>query len=146
MSYQDKNMDELLEILKLYADQMTMNEETLYAYRAQDLMTGDSLPFIGKFQKSHDNRFVATGFNKYGMTNGVLSSMIIRDLITGDDNEYADLLDPQRKQTAFQQLKQHITNPIHIIESETKKMTDSHSDIDSIELDSGQATVTSEGR
>ncbi|MCD2137284.1 FAD-dependent oxidoreductase [Salinicoccus halitifaciens] len=145
MSYEDKDMDKQLEILKLYADQLTMNEETLYAYRAQDLMTGDSLPFIGKFQKSHDNRFVATGFNKFGMTNGVLSSMIIKDLMTGDDNEYADLLDPHRKQTAFQHLKQHITNPLHIIESEAKKMTDSHPDIESIELDSGQGTVASEG-
>lgn len=145
MSYEDKDMNRQIETLKLYADQKTINDEVLYAYRAQDLMTADSLPFIGKFDKQHDNRFVATGFNKFGMTNGVLSSMVIRDLITGNDNDYKDLLDPHRKKSTFQQLKQQITNPLHVIESETKHMTESHTDIDNLEIDSGQGTVASDG-
>lgn len=145
MSYENKNMKEQIETLKLYADQKTINEEVLYAYRAQDLMTADSLPFIAKFDKQHDNRFVATGFNKFGMTNSVLSSMIIRDLITENDNDYKDLLDPYRKKSTFQQLKQQMTNPLHVVESETKHMTESHTDIEKLEIDSGQGTVASDG-
>ena len=145
MSYEDKDMNKQIETLKLYADQKTINDEVLYSYRAQDLMTADSLPFIGQFDKSHDNRYVATGFNKFGMTNGVLSSMIIRDLIAGDDNDYTELLDPHRKKSTFQQMKQHITNPIHVVESEAKHMTESHPDLKTLEIDSGQGTVASDG-
>ena len=145
MSYEMKEMSEQIETLKLYADQQTTNEEVLYSYRAQDLMTADSLPFIGYFDKSHENRFVATGFNKFGMTNGVLSSMIIRDLMTGMDNEYEELLSPHRSKTTFQKMKQHITNPLHIMESEAKLMTGSNPDMDSLEIDNGEGTVASEG-
>lgn len=145
MSYEGKEMGEQIETLKLYADQKSTNESVLYSYRAQDLMTADSLPFIGQFDKSHDNRFVATGFNKFGMTNGVLSSMIIKKLITDTDNEYKDLLDPHRKHTTFQKMKQHITNPLHVLESEAKMMTDSHPDIEHLNIDNGEGTIAKEG-
>ncbi|WP_411842216.1 FAD-dependent oxidoreductase [Salinicoccus sp. HZC-1] len=145
MSYEMKDMTEQLKKLKLYADQKTTNEETLYAYRAQDLMTADSLPFIGHFDREHNNRFVATGFNKYGMTNGVLSSMIISDLIEGNNNRYTDLLSPHRNKGTFQQLKQHISNPMHVAESEAKNMMKQHPDITEVELDAGQGKVVSDG-
>src|SRR5699024_6504038 len=122
-----------------------INDEVLYSYRAQDLMTADSLSFIGQFYKSHDNRYVSTGLHKFGMTNGILSSMIIRALIAGDDNDYTELLDPHRNKSTYQQMKQHITNPIHVVESEAKHMTESHPDLKTLEIDSGQGTVASDG-
>jgi Glycine/D-amino acid oxidases (deaminating) len=60
-------------------------------------MTADSLPFIGYFNKKNENYFVASGFNKYGMANGVLSSMIISDLAEGKNNMYKEMLDPDVK-------------------------------------------------
>lgn len=38
-----------------------------------------------------------TGFNKWGMTNAMVCASLLRDLITGDDNEYEKLFSPQRK-------------------------------------------------
>lgn len=145
MSYDMKDMTEQLTKLKLYADQKTTNEDVLYAYRAQDLMTADSLPFIGLFDKEHNNRFTAAGFNKFGMANGVLSSMLISDMIEGNDNRYIDLLSPHRNKGTFQQLKQHISNPMHVAESEAKNMLKQHSDIEETELDSGEGKVVSDG-
>lgn len=145
MSYEEKDMSEQLAKLKLYADQKTVNDEVLYGYRAQDLMTVDSLPFIGYFNKKYNKRFVATGFNKYGMANGVLSSMIISDLIEGKDNKFKDLVDPHRKKGTFQQLKQHLTNPMHVVSSEVKNQTESTPDINALELDSGHGTVAKDG-
>jgi Glycine/D-amino acid oxidases (deaminating) len=96
-SYEQKDMAKQLDELEHYAGQKTVNEKTLYAYRAQDLMTADSLPFIGYFNKKNENYFVASGFNKYGMANGVLSSMIISDLAEGKNNMYKEMLDPDVK-------------------------------------------------
>lgn len=141
MSYEMKDMSEQLDKLKLYADQKTNNEEILNAYRAQDLMTADSLPFIGFFDKEHNNRFVATGFNKFGMTNGVLSSMIINDLMEGNDNRYEALLSPHRNKGTFQQLNQHISNPMHVVQSEAKNMMDKYPDITETELNTGQGKI-----
>ena len=144
-SYEKKDMAKQLALLEHYAGQKTVNEKTLYAYRAQDLMTADSLPFIGYFNKKYDNYFVASGFNKYGMTNGVLSAMVISDLIEGKDNMYKALLDPNRKKGTYQQLKQHLTNPVHIVESEVKNMAESHPDLSDLKLDPGEGTVAKDG-
>ncbi|AKG74403.1 hypothetical protein AAT16_09295 [Salinicoccus halodurans] len=145
MSYEMKDMSEQLDKLKLYADQKTNNEEILNAYRAQDLMAADSLPFIGFFDKEHNNRFVATGFNKFGMTNGVLSSMIISDLMEGNDNRYEALLSPHRNKGTFQQLKQHISNPMHVVQSEAKNMMDKYPDITETKLNAGQGKIVKDG-
>lgn len=144
-SYENKDMAEQLSKLEHYAGQKTVNGDTLYAYRAQDLMTADSLPFIGHLNKQDNNYFVATGFNKYGMTNGVLSSMIISDLIEGKDNMYKELLDPNRKKGTFQQLKQHLTNPVHVAESEITNMAESHPDLDDLHLEKGEGAVAKDG-
>lgn len=144
-SYEKREMTKQLKELEHYAGQKTVNEKTLYAYRAQDLMTADSLPFIGYFNKKYDNYFVASGFNKYGMANGVLSSMIISDLIDGKNNVYKDLVDPNRKKGTFQQLKQHLTNPLHIGEAEIKNMAEAHPDLDELDLSPGEGTVAKDG-
>lgn len=145
MSHETKDMAAQLDKLKLYADQKTNNEEILNAYRAQDLMTADSLPFIGLFDKNHENRFVATGFNKFGMANGVLSSMIISDLIEGKENRYEALLSPHRNKGTFRQLKQHLSNPVHIVGSEAKNMIVKLPDIEEAELEPGQGMTVRDG-
>ena len=64
-----------------------------YFYHTHDLMTYDSLPFIGRVD---NNFFICTGFNKWGNTNGTLSGMIISDIINGKKNKYALLFNPKR--------------------------------------------------
>ncbi len=70
-------------------------------WSAQDCMTLDSIPYIGKFTKNNDNHFVATGFNKWGMTGSMVSSMIISDLITGRKNNFAGTFSSERKVTSI---------------------------------------------
>ncbi len=72
-----------------------------YFYHTHDIMTYDSLPFIGKIK---DNLYIATGFNKWGNTNGALSGMIISDLIMERDNKYRELFDPKRS-ISFDKIK-----------------------------------------
>lgn len=65
-------------------------------WATQDCMTLDKIPYIGQFSKITPNTFVATGFNKWGMTSSMVSSMLLADQITGKKNEYAEVFSPQR--------------------------------------------------
>ena len=56
-----------------------------YHWSAQDCMTIDGIPYIGKYSESTPNIYVATGFNKWGMTSAMVSAMIISDLILGKE-------------------------------------------------------------
>lgn len=72
-----------------------------YFYHTHDLMTYDSLPFIGKIK---DNLYIATGFNKWGNTNGTIAGKIISDLITKSESKYEMIFDPKRS-ISFDKLK-----------------------------------------
>lgn len=76
-------------------------KEIEYFYHTHDLMTYDGLPFIGMVDK---NLFICTGFNKWGNTNGVLSGMVISDLINNRENRYIGLFDPKRG-LSFEKIK-----------------------------------------
>ncbi len=70
--------------------------EEATCWAAQDCMPHDGIPFIGYFSMKHDNWYVATGFQKWGMTSAMVSAMIISDLICGKENPYASVFSPQR--------------------------------------------------
>ncbi len=65
-------------------------------WAAQDCMPHDRIPFIGKFSMKHENWYVATGFQKWGMTTAMVSAMIICDMIVKRENSWADVFSPQR--------------------------------------------------
>jgi glycine/D-amino acid oxidase-like deaminating enzyme/nitrite reductase/ring-hydroxylating ferredoxin subunit len=65
-------------------------------WSAQDYRSSDRLPFIGNLTNSTERVFVATGFAKWGMTNGTVAAMIISDLITGVPNPWAATFDSTR--------------------------------------------------
>ncbi len=67
-----------------------------FAWATQDCMTLDSVPYIGIHRKSAQNLYVATGFNKWGMSGSMASAMVLSDLIALGKSEYADLFSPQR--------------------------------------------------
>lgn len=67
-----------------------------YAWAAQDCMTFDGVPYIGRYSKRLPDMFVATGFNKWGMTSSMVSADIISDMILGRKNEFAPVFSPSR--------------------------------------------------
>lgn len=71
-------------------------KEILYRWSAQDLVTPDKVPYIGRISESNGNIFIATGFRKWGMAHGTFSGMLIRDLILGRDNPYERIYSPSR--------------------------------------------------
>lgn len=65
-------------------------------WSAQDCISHDYIPFIGRFSILRPYWYVATGFKKWGMTTSMLSAMIISDQICGRENSYEKLFTPQR--------------------------------------------------
>ena len=67
-----------------------------YRWAAQDCMSLDNVPYIGKYSKNTEDMYVATGFNKWGFTSAMVAATILSDMILGNENEYVDVFSPQR--------------------------------------------------
>ncbi len=77
------------------AEHYPNSRETAY-WAAQDCMSLDGIPYIGRYAKSLPNVFVATGFNKWGMTSAMAAGELLRDMILGRENPYEAVFSPQR--------------------------------------------------
>ncbi len=69
-------------------------------WSAQDCMTLDGIPYIGRFSRRKAKWYVATGFGKWGMTTSMAGAHILTALITGDHCPEKDIFSPQRRFTA----------------------------------------------
>lgn len=67
-----------------------------YKWTNMDVMTNDHIPLIGRVSNDEANAFIATGYNTWGMTNGVIAGKVIYDLLTNKKNKYINLFDPSR--------------------------------------------------
>ena len=67
-----------------------------YYWSAQDCMTIDGIPYIGRYSSETPNIYVATGFNKWGMTSSMVSAMIISDMILEKENDFSEIFSPRR--------------------------------------------------
>ncbi len=67
-----------------------------YEWATQDTMSLDSIPYIGNYSASTPDMYVATGFNKWGMTTSMLSAKIICDMVLEKYNPYSNVFCPGR--------------------------------------------------
>ena len=67
-----------------------------FRFAAQDCMSLDGIPYIGEYAGNSDGIYVASGFNKWGMTSSMVAAEILSDMITGVKNPYADVFYPSR--------------------------------------------------
>ena len=65
-------------------------------WSAQDCMTLDGVPYIGRFAESTPNWYVATGFGKWGMSHSMVAAQLLADQILGRENPDAQVFSPQR--------------------------------------------------
>lgn len=82
--------------LRKFAAEHYPNAREVYHWATQDCMTLDDIPYIGQYSKHTPNLYVATGFNKWGMTSAMVAALLLRDLITGKKTPYADVFSPSR--------------------------------------------------
>lgn len=65
-------------------------------WAAQDCMSLDGVPYIGPYAKNTTGLYVATGFNKWGMTSSMAAAMVLADLVRDRESPYAPLFAPAR--------------------------------------------------
>lgn len=84
------------EALKNYGEEEFGIASIPYRWSAQDLVSLDNVPYIGQMITGKKHVWVATGFAKWGMSNGVVAALLLKDLILEKENRYAALFDPTR--------------------------------------------------
>jgi len=84
------------QFLRDFASRKHPGSRERYAWAAQDCMTLDGVPYIGRYGKKTQGLYVAAGFNKWGMTSSMAAAMILTDIILGKKNEWAEVFSPQR--------------------------------------------------
>ena len=72
------------------------NAGITHRWAAQDCMSLDGMPYIGQYSAGTPNLYVATGFNKWGMTTSMAAAGLLTDLILGRKNPYEEVFSPSR--------------------------------------------------
>lgn len=89
---QGGNWQELEEFTKLYYPEARIT----HRWATQDCMSLDGMPYIGQYSTSTPNLYVATGFNKWGMTGSMAAAQLLCDLVQGKESPYESLFSPSR--------------------------------------------------
>ena len=84
------------ERLKEFSEKYYPKAKEKFYWAAQDCMSLDGVPYIGPYSSSTSNLYVATGFNKWGMTSSMVSAMLLSDLVQGKTNPFAEVFSPSR--------------------------------------------------
>ena len=84
------------EELNRFREKYFPDSRVVAKYATQDCMTLDDIAYIGKYSRRTPNLFVATGFNKWGMTSSMVAAMLLTDLVQGKTNPYARVFSPSR--------------------------------------------------
>lgn len=90
-------------------------------WSAQDCVTLDGLPYIGRFSRRRPDWYVATGFGKWGMTTAMVAARIVTNLISGRDCPEADIFSPSRHIT-MQAMKGLFVHGAYTVKGLTKHL------------------------
>ena len=82
--------------LREFARQHYPQAEEQAHWATQDCMSLDGVPYIGPYSASTKDLYVATGFNKWGMTGSMVSAMVLSDLVQEKENPYGEVFSPSR--------------------------------------------------
>ena len=69
---------------------------SVFQWSAQDCMTHDGIPYIGAYRRLSDRVFLATGFNKWGMSSSMVAAELLADAAVGEESPYSSVFSPGR--------------------------------------------------
>lgn len=82
--------------LKKEVRRMYPGSSVAACWSAQDCITADGIPFIGRYAPDRPGWYVASGFQKWGMSSSMVSALLLRDMICGKKNPCEEIFDPAR--------------------------------------------------
>ena len=90
------------EVLRTLAKQAYPHAVEKAHWATQDCMSLDKVPYIGRHSVGSDSLYVATGFNKWGMTGSMVAAELVSNLIMTGKSEWEDVYSPQRSMMTWQ--------------------------------------------
>ena len=143
VGYDYKTGTEILEDgykkLEDIAKSMYPNSQVKYKWIAEDCISLDKIPYIGEFSNLLNNVYVATGYNKWGITSSNIAATIIFDKILGRKNIYEDVfkstrMEPVKNREEVKNIVKEATNSIllkkfQVPEEELKDVQKEHGEI-----------------
>ena len=82
--------------LESFARRHYPRAEEVCRFATQDCMTLDGIPYIGEYSGRTRKLYVATGYNKWGMTSAMVAAMVLTDMVREKSNPYAKVFSPER--------------------------------------------------
>lgn len=82
--------------LRAFAAKKYPDSREKHFWATQDCMSLDGIPYIGRYSAKTHGFYVASGFNKWGMTGSMTAAMLLSDMILGKRNGFASVFDPSR--------------------------------------------------
>ena len=70
--------------------------EVVYRWSAQDAMPADGIPYVGRLSPVSRHLWTASGYRKWGLTNGTAAAMMLSDLVQGRENPWTGTFDANR--------------------------------------------------
>lgn len=67
-----------------------------HRWAAQDCMSLDSVPYIGQYSAKTPRLYVASGFNKWGMSGAMVAARLLTDRVLAKQTSYASVFSPTR--------------------------------------------------
>lgn len=91
-----KDTSQKYQALIEFSRQYFNSDSIIYEWSTQDYMSIDQMPYVGSLHKGNQQQFVATGYCKWGMSNGTAAALVLNDLVRGIESPYASLFAPSR--------------------------------------------------
>jgi Rieske Fe-S protein len=115
-----------------------------YRWSTQDYIPVDHVPYIGRLRRGSGRLFVATGFQKWGMTTGTLAGILIRDQIVGRENPWSELFDPHRVKPVAS-ARQLVKENLHVARRFVQDRIVQRASLSPEDLEPGDGAVVSAG-
>lgn len=90
------NEEQTYGILEKKAKEMYPDCKILYKWSTRDAVTLDKIAYIGEYSSLLPNMYIATGFNKWGMTTSNVAANIITEKITNNGGMYDEIFKSTR--------------------------------------------------
>jgi len=126
------------EMLKERAKEFYPASKVKYEWSAQDCMSMDEIPYIGEFSPETPDVYVATGFNKWGMTSSMVTAMVLSERLTGGSDGFGEVFSPGRFNLGASAVNL-IKDGAHTVAGLTQNLSLTFKDIEDIER--GQAGI-----
>ncbi len=107
--------------LRQFANKYYPNSKEICNWAAQDCMSLDNMLYVGNYSKNTPNLYTSSGFNKWGMTGAMLSSMILCDLVLDKSNEFEEVFSPSRSILKPQLFLNGVETTLNLLTPTTKR-------------------------